>query len=120
MRLELQSFFDRSDIFLTPNLGLTDQLLPLPLHPPPDFPGQTHCQFCPFLQIREQLLCLFHGFAGRFQNMIPLTDLRVLFPEIRYRIFSGAFRAACRSRAVAATPRCRVGSCSFPCRSKLR
>lgn len=63
--------FDRSDILLVPDLGLTRQFLPLALglpllfHPLPDPPSQTDRQPRPFLKAGEQLLRLLHGLAGR-------------------------------------------------------
>lgn len=88
-------FFCRSNILLTPDFSLTRQLLPLafglplPFHPLPDLPGQTDRQPGLFLKAGEQLLRLFHGLAGCFQTPVPLADLRVLLPEIRYRLLAG-------------------------------
>ncbi|WP_264802481.1 hypothetical protein, partial [Acetobacter fabarum] len=95
MKLLLSFLFDRSDVLLAFDLGLTRQLLflafgfPLLLHPLPDFPGQTDRLPGLFLKAREQLLRLLHGLACRLKHPVPLADIRILLSEIRHRISAG-------------------------------
>ena len=80
----LPGFFGRPDVLLASDLDL-----PLPFHPLPDLPGQTDRQPCPFLKAHKEILRRLHGLADCLKNEIPLTDLRILLPEIRHRIPAG-------------------------------